>query len=139
MATYQKFNPFVEKLAEKAHNLGSDQLKIALTNTAPEATDGVYADLTAPLATTNLSGANPFNVTTTSSAQTSGTYKLVLADLVLTATGNVGPFRYVVLYNDTATNKELIGFFDYGSSITLLTGETFTIDFDGTEGVLTLA
>lgn len=139
MATYQKFNPFVEKLTEKAHNLGSDQLKIALTNTAPEATDGVYADLTAPLATTNLSGANPFNVTTTSSAQTSGTYKLVLADLVLTATGNVGPFRYVVLYNDTATNKELIGFFDYGSSITLLNGETFTIDFDGTEGVLTLA
>lgn len=139
MATYQKFNPFVEKLAEKAHNLGSDQLKIALTNTAPEATNGVYADLTAPLATTNLSGATPFNVTTSSSSQTSGTYKLVLADLVLTATGNVGPFRYVVLYNDTATNKELIGFFDYGSSITLLTGETFTIDFDGTEGVLTLS
>lgn len=138
MATYQKFNPFVEKLAEKAHNLGSDQLKIALTNTAPEATNGVYADLTSPLPTTNLSGATPFNVTTTSSAQTSGTYKLVLADLVLTATGNVGPFRYVVLYNDTATNDELIGFFDYGSSITLLTGETFTIDFDGTEGVLTL-
>lgn len=138
MATYQKFNSFVEKLSEKAHNLGSDQLKIALTNTAPVATNGVYADLTAPLPTTNLSGATPFNVTTTSSAQTSGTYKLVLADLVLTATGNVGPFRYVVLYNDTATNDELIGFFDYGSSITLLTGETFTIDFDGTEGVLTL-
>lgn len=138
MATYQKFNSFVEKLAEKVHNLGSDQLKIALTNTAPVATNAVYADLTSPLATTNLSGATPFNVTTTSSSQTSGTYKLVLADLVLTATGNVGHFRYVVLYNDTATNKELIGFFDYGSSITLLNGETFTIDFDGTEGVLTL-
>lgn len=139
MATYQKFNPFVEKLVEKAHNLGSDQLKIALTNTAPVAANGVYADLTAPLATTNLSGATPFNVTTTSSAQTSGTYKLVLADLVLTATGSVGPFRYVVLYNDTATNDELIGFFDYGSSITLLAGETFTVNFDGTEGVLQLA
>ena len=138
MATYQKFNSFVEALAEKAHNLGSDQLKIALTNTAPVAANEVYADLTAPLATTNLSGATPFNVTTASSAQTSGTYKLALTDLVLTATGNVGPFRYVVLYNDTAASDELIGFFDYGSSITLLNGETFTIDFDGTEGVLTL-
>ncbi|NBU69837.1 MAG: hypothetical protein EBS53_00005, partial [Bacteroidetes bacterium] len=68
-----------------------------------------------------------------------GTYRLVLADVVFTATGSVGPFRYAVLYNDTATNKELIGWWDYGSSITLATGETFTVDFDPGTGVLTLA
>lgn len=140
MATYTKFNALVENMAEKVHNLGSDQLKIALTNTAPTASNSVYTDLTSPLGTTNLSGATPFNITTTSSSQTSGTYKLVLADLVLTASGgSVGPFRYVVVYNDTATNDPLIGYYDYGSSITLNDGETFTIDFDGTNGLFTLA
>lgn len=139
MASYQKFNSFTEALAEKVHNLGSDQLKVALTNTAPVATNTVYANLTSPLATTNLSGATPFNLTTSSSAQTSGTYKLVIADLVLTATGAVGPFRYVVIYNDTATSDELIAWFDYGSSISLASGETFTLDFDAANGLLTLA
>lgn len=139
MATFTKFNSFVEAVAEKAHNLGSDQLKVALTNTAPVAANAVYTDLTSPIAATNLSGATPFNITTSSSAQTDGTYKLVLADLTLTATGSVGPFRYVVIYNDTATNDELIGFYDYGSSITLASGDTFTIDFDATNGLLQLA
>ncbi|HEX8266971.1 MAG TPA: hypothetical protein VF596_16335 [Pyrinomonadaceae bacterium] len=140
MATYTKFNAFVENMAEKVHNLGSDQLKIASTNTAPTASNSVYTDLTSPLGTTNLSGATPFNITTSSSSQTSGTYKLVLADLVLTASGgSFGPFRYVVVYNDTATNDPLIGYYDYGSSITVNDGETFTIDFDGTNGLFTLA
>jgi hypothetical protein len=139
LASYQKFNAFVEHLAEKVHNLGSDQLKVALTNTAPVAGNSVYADLTSPLDGTNLSGGTPFNITTSTSAQTSGTYKLVLADLTLTATGSVGPFRYVVLYNDTASSDQLIGFYDYGSSITLNSGDTFVIDFDGTGGVLTIA
>lgn len=138
MAVYNKFHSLVEAIAEKVHNMGSDQLKVALTNTAPVATNTVYANLTSPLATTNLSGANPFNLTTTSSAQTSGTYKLVLADLVLTATGAVGPFRYVAIYNDTATNKELIAWYDYGSTISLANGETFTLDFDGSAGLFTL-
>ena len=139
MASFIKFNSFVEALAEKTHNLGSDQLKIALTNTDPGASVTNYAGLIAPLAATNLSGVSPFNVTTSSSAQTSGTYKLVCADLVLTATGAVGPFRYVVLYNDTAVADEVIGYYDYGSSISLATAETFTIDFDGSNGVLTIA
>ncbi len=137
MATFVKFNSFVEALAEKVHNLGSDQLKIALTNTNPTAAATNYASLTSPIAATNLSGATPFNVTTSSSSQSGGTYSLVCADLTLTATGSVGPFQYVVLFNDTAASDELIGYWDYGSAVTMSNGETFLIDFGAT--VLTLA
>ena len=137
MATFNKFNCFVEDLAEKKHNLGSDTLTIALcaAANAPTASNTVLANLT-QISYTNLSSRA---VTTTSSAQTSGTYKLVLADLVLTASGSVGPFRYAVLYNDTAATDELIGYVDYGSDVTLASGETFTLDFDGSAGAITIA
>jgi hypothetical protein len=140
MATFNKFDVFVENLAEKVHNLGSDTLKVALTNTAPIATNTVLANIT------QISSGNGYTtggatVSITSSTQTSGTYKLVLADVVFTATGSMGPFRYAVLYNDTPTSPAdpLIGFYDYGSSITLSLNETFTLDFDPTNGALTLA
>jgi len=137
---FTKVDKFVLNLGSKVFNLATDQLKVALTNTLPTAsTVNQYSDLTAPLSTTNLSGATPFNVTTTSFTQTSGTAKLVLADLVLTATGAVGPFQYVVLYSDTATNDEIIGFYDYGSSISLANTNTFTIDWDSSSGGLTIA
>jgi hypothetical protein len=138
MATFSKINSFVEKLAEKSFNLGSDQLKIALTNTAHTSTWSQLSDLT-QINYDNLDGATPLNLTTTSSAQTDGTYKLVLADLTLTATDTVGPFRYVYIYSDTATNDELIAYYDYGSSITLNNGDTFVIDFSADNGVLTIA
>lgn len=137
MATFNKFNAFVEHVAEGVHNLGSNQLVVALTNTAPTASNSVRADLT-EITYTNLSSRN---ITTSSSAQTSGTYRLILNDLVLTASGgSVGPFRYVVIYNDTPTSPAdpLIGYYDYGSSITLADGETLTIDFDGTNGLISL-
>lgn len=132
MATFSKFNSFAEAIAEKKHNLGSDQLKIALTNVAPAAANSVLADIT-EIAYTNLSARD---VTTSSSAQTSGTYKLTLADLTLTASGNVATFRYVVLYNDTATNDELIGYWDYGSAVSMVNLDQFVIDFDAALGVL---
>jgi hypothetical protein len=132
MATFNKFQSLVEALSEKVHNLGSDQLKIALTNTIPVNTNTILANLT-EIAYTNLSARE---VTTSSSAQTSGTYKLTLADLVLTASGAVASFRYVVLYNDTATNDELIGWWDIGSVITMANLDTFTIDFSAANGVL---
>jgi hypothetical protein len=136
MASLNFFNSFSENTAEKVHNLGSDQLKVALTNTQPEATNTVYANLTSPLATTNLSGATPFNLTTSTSAQTSGNYKLVVDDLVLTATGEVGPFQYVVIYNDTATDDPLIGWYEDTAARTLQSGDTYTINLDGTNGLL---
>lgn len=135
-----KVDKFALNVGSKVFNLATDQLKVALTNTQPTvATANQYSDLVSPLATTNLSGATPFNITTTSFTQASGTAKLILDDLTLTATGAVGPFRYVVLYSDTATNKELIGFYDYGSSVTLAAADTFKVDFDATNGVLTIA
>jgi hypothetical protein len=132
MSAYNKFNSFVEAEAEKVHNLGADSLKIALTDTAPVAGNTVLANIT-EISYTNLSARVP---TISSSSQTSGTYKLVLADLILTASGAVGPFRYVVLYNDTAASKELIAWFDYAAEVTMANLETFTLDFDGSNGVL---
>ena len=134
MATYTKFNSFTEALAEKVHNLGSDTLKVALTNSAPSASDTQLSNIT-EISYTNCSSRT---LTVSSSAQTSGTYKLVVSDLVLTASGTVGPFRYIVIYNDTATNKELIGYYDYGSALTLSNTDTLTLDFDGTNGLLQL-
>lgn len=139
MVSFQKFQPFTEYLSEKTFNLGSDTLKIMLTNTAPVATNGVKTDLT-EISAGNGYTAGGTAATISSSAQTAGTYKLVLADVVFTATGgSIGPFRYATLYDDTAASKQLIGFWDYGAAITLLDGETLTWDADGTSGVLTLA
>lgn len=139
MATFVKFQPFVENLAEKKFDLGADTLKWLFTNTAPNATDGTKSQLTEISAGNGYSAGGP-TATISSSSQTSGTYKLVLADTVVTASGgSIGPFRYVCLYSDTAASDELIGYYDYGSSITLASGETFTIDCDPTTGILTLA
>lgn len=139
MASFVKFNTFVEALGRKIHNLNADTLKVVLTNTAPTpSTDDQLADIT------QIANGNGYTTGGTAAAsnaysQTSGTGKLTANDVVFTASGSVGPFRYAVLYNDTAAGDELIGYWDYGSSITLANGETFTVDFDGTTGILTLA
>jgi hypothetical protein len=140
MATFNKFNAFVEDVAEKAHNLGSDTIKVALTNTAPTAADTTWNTTSHPApAAANGYTAGGNTITISSSAQSSGTYKLVLADSTFTASGgSIGPFRYAVIYNSTATNKP-IGYYDYGSSVTLADTETFTVDFDATNGVLQLS
>lgn len=136
MATFNKFQPFVEDLAEGVHNLGTGAFVAFLTTHAniPDVTDRVLADVT-QISYTNLSSRA---ITTTSSAQTAGTYKLVLADLVLTASGNVAQFRHAGFYNDTPSSPldPLVGWWDYGANIDLISGETFTYDFDATNGVL---
>lgn len=146
MATFNKVNDFVENVAHGVHDLETDQLVVALSNTAPasETSDpsasgnGVLANVT-EVSYTNCSTRN---ITTSSSAETSGTYKLTLTDLVLTASGGaVGPFRYVYIYDDTPTSPAdpIIGYYDYGSALTLNDTETLTIDFDASNGVLTIA
>ena len=120
-----KFQPFVANLANKKHNLGADQLVLALTNVAPTVGMNALSEIT-QIAYTNLSARN---LTTVSSAQAGGVYSLILADLTLTASGgSVAPFRYLVIHNPTAVGFELIGFLDYGSSITMASGESLLVD-----------
>lgn len=141
MVAFVKFTVFVENLAEKVHDLGSDTLKVALTNTAPTAsTDDTFSDI-AEISAGNGYSAGGTAATVVSSAQTAGVYKLVLADVVFTASGgSMATFRYVVLYNDTPTSPAdpLIGYYDIGSTVTLTSGETYTVDFDSSAGVLTV-
>lgn len=130
MAAYNKHDSFVENLAEKVHNLQSDAITAALTASAnaPIASNTILGNLT-QISYTNLS-TRVFTVTT--SAQTSGTYTWLLADLTLTASGGaVAAFRYIDIYNDTPTSPAdpLIGWYDYGSSLTLADTETLLIDF----------
>lgn len=127
MATALIFNSFKEAMPEKVHNLGSDTLKFMLSNTAPSLANTVKTDIT-EIAAGNGYTAGGTAVSVTSSAQSGGTYSLVLAACVFTAAGGtIGPFRYVVLYNDTAATDELIGYVDYGAAYTLPDGQPFTI------------
>jgi hypothetical protein len=145
MASFVKIPDFVKNAVHNM-DLESDTIAIALSNTAPgsestnPATDGngILGNVT-EISYTNCSSRT---VSTTSSSQTSGTYKLVLADLQLTASGGaVGPFQYVYVYNDTVTTPAdpLIGYYDYGSALTLNDGDSFTVDFSQDNGILTLA
>lgn len=140
MAAFVKFHAFMEAAMEKKHNLGSDVLKVMLSNVAPvAATNAVKADVT-DIAAGNGYTAGGTAVTVSSSAQSAGTYKLVGGDVVFTAAGGaIGPFRYAILYNDTSTNDDLIGYWDYGAPVTLADGETFTVDYDPTNGILQAA
>lgn len=137
MAAFVKFNDFAEQIGLKKIDLNADVLKVYLTNTAPAATDtafGTPAEITAGNGYT-AGGTDATGVWDESPA---GTGRLVCTDIVWTASGGtIGPFRYAVLYDDTSTTKHLIGYWDYGSSITLQIGETFTVDFAATTLTLT--
>lgn len=136
MAVYNKFNVFVEDQFEGVHDWDAHVFKVMLTNTAPVATNSVRADLT------EISAGNGYTAggtaTTITTSRSGGTFKATGTDVVFTATGAIGPFRYAVLYNDTPTTPAdpLIAWWDYGSAITMASGETFTVDFDATNGIL---
>ena len=128
------FHAFCEAVPEKKHNLGSDTLTVALTDVAPVASTGaVLADIT-QISYTNLGSRV---ITITSSSQTAGVYSLVLADKTLAATGVVAQFRYAVIYNDTASNDELIGYIDIGSEVNMVNGSNVILDFSGS-GAITI-
>ena len=136
MASFNKIEIFVEDLAEAIHDLDTDQLTVALTTNAqaPVTTDNVLADITE----INYANLSARDITFSSDGHTTGTYKIVLTDLVLTASGAVATFRHVAIYNDGTAVKvnPLIAWYDHGSDVTLANGETFTIDFDGSNGFL---
>lgn len=136
MATFYKFYSYIEDLHEKVHNLGSDTLKFLLTNDAPNQTTWAQlSNVTGQLSTANGYTSGGATLTITSSAQSAGLYTLMASDLSWTASGgSIGPFRYAVLYNDTSTNDRLIGWIDYSFSITVASGQTFTIDLDQVTG-----
>lgn len=139
MATYNKFNVFSQDLVNGAHNFGSHTFKVMLTNVAPVATNAVKADIT------DISAGNGYTAggtaTTITLSNSSGTEKVVAANVTFTASGGtIGPFRYAVMFNDTQTSpsKPLVNWFDYGSSVTLNSGETFTWTPDATNGLFTI-
>ena len=143
MVAFSKVDVLVTDIGTAVHNFtntASAALKLALTNTAPTAASTVWStgSFPAPAAANNYtSGGNA--VAITSFSQTSGLAKLVLPDSVFTATaGGIGPFQYVILYNTSASNK-IIGYYNYGSAVTLADTETFTIDFDPTNGALQIS
>src|ERR1044072_8532667 len=142
MASFNKFNQFVQDLAEKVHNLSSDQCEVYLSNATPDAAaDLVKADLAE---ITNQNGYTAPVDTQNTGAEASGTYTLTGTKVVITASGTVGPFPYIVLFNTTPTSPAdpLIGWRNYGSAVTLANGETFSIKFnnsDTTGTILTIA
>jgi len=138
MAVFTKFNPLVEALAEGVHNWQTDTLAVALTASAPTNNSSLLSSISQISYSSIQDGTTTGrNLTGITSSQTSGVYTLDAADLVLTATDTVPAFRYIVLYNDTAASDPLIGYYDCGTTVNLLNGETFTIVWDPT-GILTL-
>lgn len=144
MATYNKFQDFVEQIAKGVHNFASHTFKVALTNTAPVATNTGWntTDHPAPAAANGYTAGGSSTTITTS--EVSGTMTIQGTQVVFTASGGqIGPFRYAVLYNDSAASpaKACIAWWDYGSSITLNDTETFTVKFNNASPgtILTLA
>ena len=137
MAAGNKFNSFVEARGRKVHNLHTDVLKIFLTNAVPVAANSIKADI-AEITAGNGYSAGGHQVPNTSYSQVGGVAKLAGDDVtIIAAGGTIGPFQAAVLYNDTALNDELIGWWAYGASQTLQVGESLTIDLDQVNGILT--
>jgi hypothetical protein len=159
-SSFYKFNCFVEDIGKVKHDFGSDSLKILLTNTVPNAADTIVDTSVTPCVvkatsnSTEVAAASGYSkgggaIASLVYAQTSGTAKLYGVKVTWTAGASIGPFQYAVLYNDskgTSATRPVIGYFNYGSAVTLGIGETFTVgnSNDGTDWtssypILTLA
>ena len=140
-STFTFYQDFKEQLGKGVHDLSTADLKIALTNTAPNvATHTVLADITQISTSGGYTGGAGGGVALAGESYTesAGTGTFIATDLVITASGgSIGPFRYAVLYNNTAASDNLIGYVDYGSSITLADTESLTLDF--TTSIFTIA
>lgn len=135
MAVYNKFDQFARDVLDGKHNFSSDVFKVMLTDSAPLASDAVKSDLT-EISTGNgyAAGGNTVPVTVSLSG---GLAKVSATSTVFTASGGtIGPLRYAVFYNSSSDGQPLISWWDYGSSETLQSTETFTITFDAINGIL---
>ena len=141
MAAYNKYHNFVEDLIEGVHDFDAHTFKVMLSNTAPNAsTHTVRADA-AEISAGNgyTAGGTATSITT---SETSGTAKVVGTDVTFTASGgSIADFRYAILYNDTPSSPAdpLIAWWDYGAALTITSGNSFTVDFDASAGIFTLA
>lgn len=147
MAAFNKYNTFTKDLANGVHQMCTNSghvYKIALTNQAPSAAANTILSDVPQISATNGYTANGTTAGAVTHQNNTGTFKFILGtDPVFTASGgSMGPFQYAVLFNDSATTpnvRPLIGWWDYGSPVTLANGETFTVDLDQTNGILTIA
>lgn len=140
MAAANKFNILGKYTVDGTHQYGVHTFKWLLTNTAPSAANQVRGDLTEISAGNGYVAGGPVVAITTAQAVAIG--RATAVDVTLTASGgSIGPFRYAVLYNDTVASpvKPLVGWWDYGSAITILAGESFIFDADGVNGILQAA
>ena len=141
MAAFNKFNQWPQDLATAVHNLNTAALKVMLSNSAPAATNAVKADI-AEIAAGFGYAAGGGAATFVSGVQTGGIYKLVLNDVLFTAAGGaIATFRYAILYNDTPVTplKPLIGWWDFGAAVNITNGNSFLVDCDAANGVLTIS
>jgi hypothetical protein len=139
MATYNKFQDFVEQLGLGIHDLNADLIKVGLTNTAPVATNTIWGNITEITAENGYTAGG--EDTTNTYSETTGTGTVSVVDVTWTATGGtIGPFQYVVAYNDTPSSPvdPLIGWWNRGSALTLQDTESFTVDFENDQ-LLTIA
>jgi hypothetical protein len=138
MATFNKFNQFVRDVIEAKHNFAVDTFRVALTDTAPQATNAVLSDIVQIAAGNGYATGGELATITTSIS--GGTAKVSGLDALFAATGGtIGPLRYAVLYNDTVPGKPLVSWWDYGTSVTLADTEQLTVRFDTVNGIFTLS
>ncbi len=129
------FQPFAAAPFNGIHNFSTNTLKIMLTNVEPVNTYSAISSISEIAAGGGYS-AGGFTITTTSSTQTAGVYKLILADYTLTASGTIAEWQYAVLYNDTASGDPPILWYTFATPVNMVSGNTFLFDFDGTNGAL---
>lgn len=142
MATYQKIQDYVERLHKAEFNWSTHTFKAAFSNAVPNlATMTVLADISQIATGGGYTGGAGGGLTldTVALSETSGTAKVTIADEVFTASGTVPAFRYIYIYDDTATGDPLVNVYDYGSEVNMVTSDTFTIDFHATNGLLQVA
>lgn len=134
MPTFTPYNSFIQELGRGGHDLDADVLKIALSNTAPDAADATLADISEISAGGGYSAGGE-TVANNAYSQTGGVGILTGDDVIFSASGSVAAFRYAIMYNSSKSDK-LVGYLDHGSSITMTAGDSYTVNADPADGYL---